>query len=51
MNIVFIINGTIISPSEDADTILRGVNKKIYSECNWRPIHNLDYILKSFVQT
>jgi GDPmannose 4,6-dehydratase len=33
------------------DTILRGVNKKIYSECNWRPIHNLDYILKSFVQT
>ena len=32
-------------------TILRGVNKKIYSECNWRPIHNLDYILKSFVQT
>lgn len=33
------------------DTILRGVNKKIYSECNWQPIHNLDYILKSFVQT
>jgi GDP-D-mannose dehydratase len=33
------------------DTILRGVNKKIYNECNWRPIHNLDYILKSFVQT
>ena len=28
MNIVFIINGTIITPSEDTDTILRGVTKR-----------------------
>lgn len=28
MNIVFVINGTIITPSEDSDTILRGVTKR-----------------------
>lgn len=28
MNIVFVINGTLITPSEDADTILRGVTKR-----------------------
>lgn len=28
MNIVFIINGTIITPSEESDTILRGVTKR-----------------------
>jgi len=28
MNIVFVINGTLISPSEEADTILRGVTKR-----------------------
>lgn len=28
MNIVFVINGTMISPSEEADTILRGVTKR-----------------------
>jgi branched-chain amino acid aminotransferase len=28
MNIVFVINDTIITPSEDADTILRGVTKR-----------------------
>jgi len=28
MNIVFVINGKIISPSEDADTILRGITKR-----------------------
>lgn len=28
MNIVFVINGTLVTPSEDADTILRGVTKR-----------------------
>jgi branched-chain amino acid aminotransferase len=28
MNIVFVINGTLITPSEEADTILRGVTKR-----------------------
>lgn len=28
MNIVFVINGTIVTPSEDSDTILRGVTKR-----------------------
>lgn len=28
MNIVFVINGIIVSPSEDSDTILRGVTKR-----------------------
>lgn len=28
MNIVFVINGKIISPSEDSDTILRGITKR-----------------------
>ncbi len=32
------------------NTILRGINTKIYNECGWRPINNLDYILKSFVK-
>jgi GDPmannose 4,6-dehydratase len=30
-------------------TILKGVNKKIIKECNWRPIHKLDDILSSFL--
>jgi branched-chain amino acid aminotransferase len=28
MNIIFVINGTIVTPSEDSDTILRGVTKR-----------------------
>lgn len=28
MNILFVINGTIVTPSEDSDTILRGVTKR-----------------------
>jgi branched-chain amino acid aminotransferase len=28
MNIIFVINGTLITPSEEADTILRGVTKR-----------------------
>jgi branched-chain amino acid aminotransferase len=28
MNVVFVINGTLVTPSEDADTILRGVTKR-----------------------
>lgn len=28
MNVVFVINGTLVTPSEDSDTILRGVTKR-----------------------
>ena len=31
-------------------TILKGVNKKIRKECNWRPLCKLDHILASFVE-
>ena len=29
-------------------TTLKGINKKISKECNWRPLYKLDDILASF---
>ena len=31
-------------------TVLKGINKKIYKECNWRPLYKLDDILVSFAE-
>jgi GDPmannose 4,6-dehydratase len=31
-------------------TVLKGINKKIYRECNWRPLYKLDDILASFAE-